>query len=226
MSRRFAAIASATPRSSDSMPGIRGWCIDEHDDRPTELFGQPHHAQRLPIPFGPGVSEVPEDLLLRVRALHVADHEHRLIVELGEAGHHRVVVGEAAIAVDLDESREEALDEALEAGPPGMTRHLHALPRRQHGVEVGAHRLEPPAQRRQLPVAGLGRRQRLERLDLLQQNGDRLLEVEGFRRHRSWRSRHRREIACSSERRVAGSSSETLPGRPPAPLPQSGSATA
>ena len=64
--------------------------VDEHDDRPAELLGQPHHAQRLAIALGPRVAEVPEDLLLGVAALLVADDQHRLAVEAREAGHDRV----------------------------------------------------------------------------------------------------------------------------------------
>ena len=105
MSRRLTAIASATPRSSDSMPGIRRRRVDEHDDRPVELLGEPHRAQRLAVPLRPRVAEVAEDLLLGVAALDVADEQHRLALVVGEAGHDRVVVGEAAVAVDLGEVR-------------------------------------------------------------------------------------------------------------------------
>ena len=59
------------------------------------------------------------------------DDEHRLIVEVGEAGHHRVIVGEAPIAVDLDEVGKEPLDEAFEARTGWMTGDEHPLPRRQ-----------------------------------------------------------------------------------------------
>ena len=55
--------------------------------------------------------------------------QHRLLFVFGEAGHDRVVVGVAAVAVDLDEIREETLHEILEAGTVGMPRHLHPLPR-------------------------------------------------------------------------------------------------
>ena len=72
---------------------------------PAELLGQPHRPQRLAVAFGPRVAEVPEDLLLGVAALDVADEQHRLALVVGEAGHDRVVVGEAAVAVDLDEVR-------------------------------------------------------------------------------------------------------------------------
>ena len=97
------------------MPGIGGRRVDEHDDRPLELLGEPHRAQRLAVALGPRVAEVPEDLVLRVAALDVADDQHRLPFVVGEAGHDRVVVGEAAVAVNLDEVREQPLDEVFEA---------------------------------------------------------------------------------------------------------------
>ncbi len=97
------------------MPGIRGRRVDEDDDRPAELLGQPHRAQRLPVALRPRVAEVPVDLLLGVPALDVADEQHRLAVVLGETGHDRVIVGEAAVAVNLDEAGEEPLDEVFEA---------------------------------------------------------------------------------------------------------------
>src|SRR6478609_3409770 len=72
MSRRFTAIASATPRSSDSMPG-----------------------------YGPGVAEIAVDLLLGVPSFDVTDKKHRLAVIVGEAGHDGVIVGKPAVAVNL-----------------------------------------------------------------------------------------------------------------------------
>ena len=126
------------------MPGIRGRRVDEDDDRPAELLGQPHRAQRLAVALGPRVAEVPEDLVLGVAALDVADEQHRLALVVGEAGHDRVIVGEAAVAVNLDEAGEQPLDEVLEARAGSGCR---ATSTRCHGVsdaiEVGAHRLEP-----------------------------------------------------------------------------------
>ena len=131
MSRRLTAIASATPRSSDSMPGIRRRRVDEDDDRPAELLGEPHGPQRLAIALGPRVAEVAVDLFLGVAALDVPHEQHRLALVVGKAGHDRVVVGKAAIAVNLDEAGEQPLDEVLEARAVRVPRDQHALPRRQ-----------------------------------------------------------------------------------------------
>ena len=92
-------MASAMPRSSDSMPGIGGRRVDEGEDRPAELLGQLHRAQRLAVALGPRVAEVAVDLLLGVAALLVADDQHRLAVEAGEAGDDGAIVGEAPVAV-------------------------------------------------------------------------------------------------------------------------------
>jgi hypothetical protein len=80
---------------------VGGRRVDEHDDRPAELLGELHRAQRLAVALGPRVAEVAEDLLLGVAPLLVADDEHRLAAVLGEAGDDGVVVGEAAVAVQL-----------------------------------------------------------------------------------------------------------------------------
>ena len=110
---------------------IRRRRVDEDDDRPAELLGQPHRAQRLAVALGPRVAEVAVDLLLGVAALDVADEQHRLALVVGEAGHDRVVVGKAAVAVDLDEVREQPLDEVLEARAGSGWR---ATSTRCHGV--------------------------------------------------------------------------------------------
>ena len=122
------------------MPGIRRRRVDEADDRPAELLRQLHRPQRLAIAVGPRVAEVAVDLLLGVAALLVADDQHRLaLVERG-AGDDGVVVGEAAVAVQLDEVGEQALDVVERGRPRRMARHQHALPRRQVLVELAADR--------------------------------------------------------------------------------------
>ena len=120
--------------------------IDEHDDWPAEFLRRLHHAHRLAVALGPGVAEVAEDLLLCVTPLDVADEQHVLSAVLGETGHDGVIVREAAVAVDLDKAREQALDVVLQTRPAGMTRDQHALPRRQVLIELAANRLDPALQ--------------------------------------------------------------------------------
>ena len=172
------AIASATPRSSDSTPGKRRRRVDEHHDRPAELLRELHHAQRLAIAFRPRVAEVAEDLLLGVAALLVADDADRLAFVVGEAADDRVIVGEAAVAVQLVEAGEQRVDVVERVGPRRMPRDQHPLPRRQVRVELGPDLVGAPPQRldRALPLRRL--RQHAERLDLLQQDADGFFEFE------------------------------------------------
>ena len=120
--------------------GIRRRRVDEADDRAPELLRHLHRPHRLAIAVRPRVTEVAIDLLLGVAALLVADDEDRLaLVERG-AGDDRVIVGETAIAVQLDEVGEQALDVVERGRARRMARHLDALPRRQVAIEVAAHR--------------------------------------------------------------------------------------
>ena len=113
----------------------------------------------------------------------MADDQHRLALVIGEPGHDRVVVGEPAVAVDLDEVREEALHEVLEPRSVRMPRDLHPLPRSERSVQLGPHGFDPSPERGNLAIAGVGVRQELERFDFLQQDGDRLFEFECLKRH-------------------------------------------
>ena len=99
-----------------------------------------------------------------------------------DARHDGVVVGEAAVAVDLDELGEEQLDVLEDARPRRVPRHQHPLPRRQ--VSGTARRGSTRRARRRLldlRLARRRRRQHRERLDLLQQDADRFFEFEQFR---------------------------------------------
>ena len=96
-----------------------------------KFLGHAHQPDRFAIALGTRVAEVPVDLRLRVAALVVADDHHRLALVAGGARDDGVIVGEAAVAVQLDEIGEEPLDVVEHVGPAGMARHQHALPGRQ-----------------------------------------------------------------------------------------------
>ena len=67
--------------------------------------GELQHPQRLAVALGPGIAEVPEDLLLGVAPFLVTEDGDRLpLVECG-AGDDGVIVGEATVAVQLVERR-------------------------------------------------------------------------------------------------------------------------
>ena len=90
---------------ADARVGARR--VDEGDDRAAEALGQLHQAQRLAVALGARHAEVALHVLLGGAPLLVADHEHRLAVEAGEAGDDRRVLAEAPVAVELDEVGEE-----------------------------------------------------------------------------------------------------------------------
>ena len=64
-----------------------------------------------------------------------------------------------------------------EARTVRMPRDQHALPGRQGAIEVRPDRIEPALQRLDFALARVGARQQLQRLNLLQENGKRLLEL-------------------------------------------------
>ena len=161
--------------------GERRGRVDEHEDRSREFLGEPHGAKRLAVALRPRVSEVAEDFVLRVAALHVAYEQHGVALVLGETGHDRVVVGKAAIAVDLDKVGEQQLDEIIEARTLRMASDLDALPRGQRRVEISPDDVDATPECVHLPLTGVGARQLVERVDLLEQRGDRFLEFEDFR---------------------------------------------
>src|SRR6187431_1810818 len=94
-----------------------------------------------------------------------------------------MVVREAAIAADLGEFGEEAVDVVQNRRAVGVPRHQDALPRRQLLVDVCADRLNPRLQPvdRLLPLGRL--RQERERLDLLLQDADGLFKFKQIGRH-------------------------------------------
>ena len=139
--------------------GIGRRRVDEDDDRPAELVGHLHRAQRLAIALRPRVAEVALHLLLHVAALLVAADQDRRAVVAGEAADDGAVVGEAPIAVQLDELGEQPLDVVEQVGPLGMARHQHALPRRQAPVDLAADLIDAAAQAFDLAVADVGLRQ-------------------------------------------------------------------
>ena len=132
----------------------------------------------------------------------MADEQDRLSLVVGEAGHQRVVVGEPAIAVDLGEAGEQPLDEVLDAGTIRMARDEDALPGRQRLVQLAAHRLETTVERFDLAIACVGPRQLRQRLDLLQDDRDRLFEVECFRNPNSANAKNRRRAERIAERNL------------------------
>ena len=103
---------------------------------------------------------------------------HGLPLVVGEAADDRVVVGEAAVAVQLVEAGEQPLDVVERVRPVGC----RATSTRCHGVSVGvqlgADLVGAPAQRLDRPHPLRRLRQHAEGFDFLQQDADRLFEFE------------------------------------------------
>src|SRR5262249_51348250 len=71
-----------------------------------------------------------------VAALLVADHHHLAPVEARHAADDRLVVGEGAVAGELDELVEEELDVVERERSRRMAAELHLLPRRELGEDL------------------------------------------------------------------------------------------
>jgi hypothetical protein len=99
-----------------------------------------------------------------------------------------MIVGEAAVAADLGELGKQAIHVVEHRRPLRVARHEHALPRREPLVDLRPHRLDPLVQPVDGPLARGRLRHQRQRLDLLQEHGDRFFEFERIRRHGQGRS--------------------------------------
>jgi hypothetical protein len=81
------------------------------------------------------------------------DHEDRLALVDGRAGDDGVIVGEAAIAVQLDEIGKQPIDVIQGGGPRRMPRDLDPLPRGEVPVQVAADRIDAPFKPGDLAIA-------------------------------------------------------------------------
>ena len=121
--------------------GIRSGCIDQRDERQTELFGELHEPQALAIALGPRHAVVAPDAFLRVTALLMTENDDGLVFEASEAADERVIVGVHAIAVQLLEIREALVDVVERVGPLRVTGELRDLPGRQVRKDAPRERL-------------------------------------------------------------------------------------
>jgi len=119
----------------------------------------------------------------------VADHHAALAVEAGHAADDGVVVGEAAVAVQLLEIRKHMGRIVQRVRALGVPGHLGDLPGRELGVDVLLQSLALGLQAGDL-LGNVHRRVVLDEaklLDLLLQFGDRLFKVEEDGFHASFR---------------------------------------
>src|SRR5215831_5007296 len=108
---------------------VRAGCINECKQRDTEFLRELHETQRLPEAFGPGHPEVAVELLLGVASLLVAEDHAGLSAKTRDAADDRGIVTERAVAVQLLETREDAVHVIERVRALRMARDLRDLPR-------------------------------------------------------------------------------------------------
>src|SRR4029079_2401165 len=116
--------------------GVGTGRVDEREEGQGEFLGELHEAQRLAVAVRARHPEVAVDLLLGVAPLLLADHHARLAVEAGETADDRRIVGVCAIAVQLAELGEHAVDVIARVRTLRMPRDLRDLPRTELAVDV------------------------------------------------------------------------------------------
>src|SRR5207245_1982799 len=181
-----AADRLGLPALFRSDPRIRPRRIDEAQARDAEPCREPHEPHGLAVAFRAGHAEVPENLLLGIASLLVADQDHRLPVETGETSDDRGIVGERAVAVRFLEVRKQSRDVIERVRTLRMPRHLSDLPRRELSVDLLGERGALFLQALDL-LGDVGRRVLLREAQLLDfrlELGDRLLELQKRRFHR------------------------------------------
>src|SRR5262249_15529916 len=105
--------------------------IDQAEDRTPALLGQAHEAHRLAVALRAGAAEVAEAALVDVAALLLPDHRDPPSAEARDAAHHRRVVGEAAVAVELHEVVAHQADVVEGIGAGGMAGDEGPIPGRE-----------------------------------------------------------------------------------------------
>src|SRR5204862_1901487 len=109
--------------------------------RQPELLRETHQAQRLSVAFGARHAVVAPHALLRVAALLVADDDDRLALEAREAADERMIVRVHAVAVQLVEVGEAALEVVERVGTLRVACELCDLPRAQVREDAPSERL-------------------------------------------------------------------------------------
>ena len=184
--------------------GVRARGVDEGEDGAVEAGGQLHQPARLAVALGARHAEVPQHVLLGAAALLVAHHHHRLTVEAREAAHDAGVLAEEAIAGQLAEVGEAVADVVGEVRARVVAGELDDLPAGEVAEDLF---LEPAGLLLQAAdlgghVDGAGGREGLQLVDLLLEQEERTLELEGVR-----------DVDCGHEPRVSSrraASSRTL----------------
>src|SRR5580765_3474466 len=129
---------------------VRARDVDQADERELVQVGKLHQPHRLAIPLGIGHAEVAVRPFLDVSSLLIADERDRATVETSKADDERVIVGPAAVPVQLDPIVEEPLDVVQRVRAVLMARELDRTPDLLVG-RCGLDSLELALQLLQLP---------------------------------------------------------------------------
>ncbi|CDN45526.1 hypothetical protein BN871_HW_00060 [Paenibacillus sp. P22] len=116
--------------------GISAFRVDEGDDRPLELVGLLHQPQRLAEALRMGTAEEAGDVVLCILAALMADDRHRHSVQLGQAADDRQIVREQPVAVQLQEIREDVMDEVERGRTLMVAGQMHLLGRAELAVHL------------------------------------------------------------------------------------------
>src|SRR5690606_30216275 len=203
---------------ADARVGARR--VDQGDDRPAELVRHLHQAQRLAVPLRVRHPEVAAEVLLHVPPLLLPDDHDGLALQPRPAPHDRLVIPEAAVAVELNEVRERALDVIQGVWPLGMARELNALDGAQPAHALRLEPLQLALQHADLfrDVQAPGPRHLLEPRDLLLQLRDVSLEIQ-------WRGNAHACLTLSPVARGPRRTARVAPTATPASAARSGYGT-
>ena len=99
--------------------------VHQTENRPAELLRLAHEAQRLAVALGLGASEVAGHAVGQVHALLLGNDRHGMPRDPPDAGEDGPVVGEGAVAVQLDEALHDAVEVASGRGTAHVAGDLH-----------------------------------------------------------------------------------------------------
>ncbi len=111
--------------------GVGAGRVDEGDDRPPELLGLAHEAERLAVALGVGHAEVAPQVLLHVAALLLADDHDGRAAQARPPPDDGLVVAEVAVPVQLDPVGEDPLDVVEGVRALRVARDVHLFQRLQ-----------------------------------------------------------------------------------------------
>src|SRR5213080_210805 len=176
--RHFAQIPGdrfALPAFFRIDPRVRALCVDEAENRPRELRRELHYAQGFAITLRLRLAKVSREPLLGVASFLMADHRHGPTMVFRKPSNNGLIVGEAAIAMQLHEVGEKIIDKVQRIRTLLVPRDLRALPGPQMDVKLPSQLGDLLADAFQLGVRFSVARQAPQFLDVFLEMLDHLL---------------------------------------------------